>query len=458
MSQPPTGNVVVIGAGIAGLSAAHELVRRKPDLDVVVVDPAARPGGVIDSERRDGYLCETAADAFVDETSGSAAELCRELGVELVAASSVGARRWVYRRGHLRLIPSSPPALLSSDLVSIRGRLRLLVEPFARAAPIGDETVAQFGRRRLGDEATEALLGPIVLGLFAGDAEKLSLAAALPRIAALEAEHGSLLRGLLAARGGGDALRLVAPRDGVAALIRSLAARLGERLRLSTRAIAVERSGHGQVVRLEGGGQLAARHVVVATPPRAAAVLVAGHDERLAARLRACPAVGVVIAHIGVAPADLGHPLDGYGFLVAQDEDLRCLGCVFESTLWPGRAPGGSVLLRLLYGGARDPAVMTLTDDDLARAAESDLERALGLRKAVTPVQITRWPHAIPQYNVGHRDWVAEVEEGASALGLVLAGSAYHGVSVNDCVRDARRIADRVIGAPPPAAGQGVLR
>ena len=167
----------------------------------------------------------------------------------------------------------------------------------------------------------------------------------------------------------------------------------------------------------------------------------------LAARLGACPAVGVTVVHVATEPSDFGHPLDGFGFLVARNEDVRCLGCVFESSVWPDRAPAGRVLLRLVYGGARDPGFMELDDAAVALAVEADLERVLGLRRAAAPLAIVRWPDAIPQYNLGHLDWVTEVERGAAALGVLLGGNAYHGISVNDCVKDAQRLADAAIGA-----------
>jgi len=443
-------DVVIVGGGISGLSAAHAILRRKPDLGVVVVEAAARAGGLLGSERKEGYLCESGANAFLAGSAGTAADLAGALGLDLVSANAAAKRRWIYRQGRLRELPTSPPKLLSTDLLSVGARLRLLLEPFASAAPIAEESVAQWGRRRLGTQATEAVLGPFVLGVFAGDAEKLSVEAALPRLAELEAQHGGLLRGLIASRGRGMP-KLVAPRDGVEGLVRTLAAFLGPRLRLATRAVALERTAGGHVVNLDGGRQIEARKVVLAVPPRAAAVLVAGHDERLAARLRACPAVGVAVVHVGLAPDDVRHPLDGFGFLVANDEDVRCLGCVFESSVWPDRAPPGHALLRLIYGGARDPGLLALGDGEIARIADDDLERVLGLRQRVAPLQILRWPNAIPQYQIGHRAWVDEVERGAAALGLVLAGNAYHGVSVNDCVKDSERVADAVADLTPTA-------
>ncbi len=441
-------DVVIVGGGIAGLSAAHAILRRRPDLGVVVVEAAARAGGLLGTERKDGYLCESAASAFLAGTPGTAADLCNALGLELVPAQPAAKRRWIYRQRRLREVPTSPPKLLSTDLLSVTARLRLLLEPFASPPPIAEESVAQWGRRRLGAEITEAVLAPFLLGVFAGDAEKLSVESALPRLAELEAEHGGLLRGLIATRGRGVP-KLVAPREGVEGLVRALAAFLGPRLRLATRAVALERTAGGHAVVLDGGRQIDAKQVVLAVPPRAAAVLIAGQDERLAARLRACPAVGVAVVHVGAAVAEVRHPLDGFGFLVANDEDVRCLGCVFESSVWPDRAPSGQALFKLIYGGARDPGLLALGDGEIARIADEDLERVLGLHKRVEPLQILRWPNAIPQYQVGHRAWVDEVERGAAALGLLLAGNAYHGVSVNECVKDAERVAEAVADTVP---------
>jgi oxygen-dependent protoporphyrinogen oxidase len=215
-------------------------------------------------------------------------------------------------------------------------------------------------------------------------------------------------------------------------------------LRTGARVRALDRTDGGHRVSLEGGEVLHAERVVVACPPPAAAELIGAHDRAHGELHGELPYAAVAVVHVGIERIRVGHALDGFGFLVCAGEELRCLGCVFESSLWPGRAPEGSVLLRVLYGGARDPVAPTLPDEALQALALAELERALELRGPPAFVQVVKHARAIPQYVVGHASRVAEIERRAAALGLLLCGSGYRGVSVNDCVKDAALVAERV--------------
>jgi oxygen-dependent protoporphyrinogen oxidase len=347
--------IVVVGAGIAGLSAAHELRRR--GREVVVLEAATRVGGVIHSERVDGYLCEDAAGSMI---AGPAVELARSLGVDLVPAAV--KKRWIFRHGALRAVPARPAELVTTSLLSWRGKARLLLEPFAPPAR-GEETVAELGRRRLGPEATEALLKPFVVGIYAGDAERLSVADALPRVKRLEEEHGSLLRAAAGARRGETGS--FAPRDGMEALPRALAEALGDAVVPGAR---VESLAPGKVT--AAGRVWEAETIVVTTP---STPLLQTVDPALARLAATVPWVDVTVVHVALPRAEVPGPLDGFGFLVAEGEMVRALGCVFESSVWPDRAPEGYVLLRLLYGGARDPAAAALSDAALAGVVAGDL-------------------------------------------------------------------------------------
>ncbi len=449
--------IVIIGGGISGLAIAHEVRRRDPGRPLVVLEASPRAGGLLFSDRRDGWLCEQAANSFLDsEGEMGGPSLARELGVELAAASPAAKRRWIWRRGALRRVPAGPPDLLATDLLSWRAKLRLLLEPFARRAREPEESVAAFARRRLGGEVAEAVLAPFVTGIYAGDAEKLSVTAALPRLADLEARHGSLFRGLLASRRKGrrSMPSLVAPRAGVAALPEALAAQLGPIVRVNARVVALDTSAGGPagargsrvaIVRLADGTSIEAGALALAVPPAVAATLVEAHDRILAERLRTFETVGVIVVHAGFERRHVPHPLDGFGFLVAPGESLRCLGCLFESSVWPERAPEGHVLLRLIYGGARDPSALRLDDAELGRAVAEDLRASLGIIESPRFFRRLRLAATLPQYHVGHHGRVAEVERRATDLGLVLAGNAYHGIAVNDCVKDAARVAQRLV-------------
>jgi protoporphyrinogen/coproporphyrinogen III oxidase len=449
--------VAVVGGGVAGLAAARRLCARG-DLDVVVYEASDRPGGVIGTSVADGFMREHAANGFLTGASGGAAELAEELGLPVEPASPAARRRWVFRGGALRPIPSGPGDVFRAELVSWRGLLHALGEPFRpprRSGP--EETVADFARRRLGDEVLDALVAPFCTGVFAGDPEELSLRAAFPKLAALEAE-GGLVRGMAGrafrrAFGQEESAprvktRLAAPVGGMAALVAALAREIGPRLQLGRPAIAVEveAGGRARAVRLADGQRHPCDAVVLAVPAPLAARLVSDASQPLAKLLDSIPYAAVAAVHLGYRRADLppGDRFDGFGFLVARGEELRTLGAVFESVIWPSRAPDGHLLIRCILGGVRDPSALDLSDDDLVAQARRDLGRALGLEAQPVHRHVVRWPRAIAQYTLGHLDRVARAEELADPLGVVLAGASYHGVAVNACTADAARVAHRV--------------
>jgi oxygen-dependent protoporphyrinogen oxidase len=448
-----TAKVVIVGGGVAGLALARQLVRR--GRDVLVLEAGPRAGGLIHSERIEGWLCEHAANAFLDAEDG-AVPLMRELGVDIVEASPAAKKRWVYRGGKLRAVPSSPPGLARTDLLSWRGKLRLFAEPFVprarRDGASDDETVDAFFRRRLGREAAEALVAPFVLGVWAGESDALSMAAAFPKLAELERAHGSILRGVIAerrkARRDGKAAsgrpHLWAPREGAVTLVRALAAELGPRVRTGARVVEIA-PGRVRVAPGLGGGEwIEAARLVLAAPAGEAAPLLAPRDPALGALVGGVPSAPVLVAFAGFRAADVPAAVDGFGLLVARGEAPRVLGVVFESVVWPGRAPEGHVLLRLIYGGARDPGAVALGDEAVRGVVAEDLARTLGVRAAPVFLRCARHRGGIPQYAPGHAARVAEMRARAAALGITLFGNAYHGVAVNDQIREAALMAEQL--------------
>jgi oxygen-dependent protoporphyrinogen oxidase len=438
--------VAVIGGGFGGLVAARALVHA--GVDAHVLEAAPRPGGVVGTSSIDGYVREHAASSFVGGPPDGAHALCRELGVAVDRASPRARARWIYLDGKLRAVPGSPVDLITSDLLTWRGKLDVLREPFRPAAARADESVHAFAARRFGAEAARAIFSPLVTGVFAADAHDISVAAGFPWLAALDA-RGGVVRGLLARalRGLRGRLRgepptatprgVWAPRGGLQALVDALAGELGERIQRSTRVERIEPIDRG--VRVDG---IPWDGAVLAIPAQDASGMIAMPDleNRLAVFHRAPTAV----VFLGFPAAAVPRASDGFGLLVAQGEDVRVLGVVFESTVWPGRAPAGHVLLRCIYGGGRDPEAARLGDAALIAQAVRDLGAVLGIAAAPTHASVVRWNRGVAQYGLGHRDRVRDAVALARGQRIVLAGADFRGPGLNDLCTDSATVVAEV--------------
>jgi oxygen-dependent protoporphyrinogen oxidase len=440
--------VAVVGAGLGGLVAARALVRA--GIDAHVLEAAPRSGGVIESSRVDGYLREHAASSFLGGPPSGAYALCEELGVAVDKASPRARARWIFLDGKLRALPRSPIDLITSDLLTWRGKLDLLGEPFRRAGTGDDESVYAFAARRLGAEAARAIVAPFVTGIYAADAHAISLAAGFPRLAALDA-RGGVVRGALgqALRGLGARIRghrpartprgMWAPVGGVGALTAALAKALGDRVHLGAPVGRIEPGARG--VRLDGSDWDGA---VLAIPAEDAAPLIAPGAGDLAHRLAAFHRAPAVQVYLGFPADAVPRASDGFGFLVAHGEELRVLGVVFESTVWPGRAPEGQALLRCIFAGGRDPEAARLDDAALIAQARRDLGIAIGVDAAPIHASVVRWPRGVAQYGLGHRDRVREATAAARSQRIALAGADYRGPGVNDLCADGAAVVAEV--------------
>ena len=441
--------IAVIGGGVGGLTAARALV--EAGLDAHVLEAGARAGGVVGTSRIGGFAREHAASSFLGGPPRGALALCRQLGVAVDKASPRARRRWIYIDGKLRALPGNPVELVRSDLLTWRGKLDLLREPFvARRDGGGDESVHAFAARRLGAEAARAIVAPFVTGIFAADSHEISLEAGFPKFAALE-QDGGLVRGMVKqmargmfarVRGGGRETTprgMHAPAGGLGTLIDALAAALGPRIHRGTRVHAIAPSPQGVLV--DGERWDAA---VLAVPAHEAAALTADALPELASRVRTFHRAPVAIVYLGFPAEAMPRAADGFGFLVAQGEELRVLGVVFESTVWPDRAPHGHVLLRCIFGGARDPEIVAAPDSELIALALRDISTALGATAQPTHSSVIRWERGIAQYQVGHRDHVRAAVAAARVHRIALAGADYRGTGVNDLCADADTIVAEV--------------
>lgn len=482
MQPPPPRQVIVIGAGMAGLAAAEALsgeLARDGGPQVTVVDAAGRAGGVLATVRHDGWLVERSADTFL-AARPEAVDLARRVGLatEFVGVDPQVRRALIWTAGRavpvpagFRLLaPSRVLDMLTTPLLSPAGRMRVLLERFvpARRPARGDadESLEQFVVRRLGREAFERLVQPLAAGIWTADPARLSMAAACPEFLAMERESGSLWRGeRIRIRGAPQAADAAGARygqfvtfaDGMETFPARLAAVLRDRgVRfVHGTATAVTRAGEGgwQVVIADpqaASAPLAAAAVVIATPAPAAARLLTAVDPVLAGELAGIEYAGSAIVSLGFRRADVGHPLTAAGMVVPRSAGRGILAVSFSSAKFPNRAPPGCVLLRVFIGGALDAAAVNLDDASLVHRAREELAAMLDVRGELLLEQVDRWHGAMPQYHVGHVGRVAAIEERISRLGgLAVAGAAYRGVGIPQVIASGRAAAAVVAG---PAA------
>lgn len=467
-------DVVVIGAGLSGLACAYRLKRL--GLDVALIEKSERAGGVMQSESIDEFLIERGPNS--SQGTEELLSLVEELGIsDKLVEGDPKAPAYVYFDGQLHPVPSGPGAFIKSNLLSARGKLRIFAEVFVPARQSQEEeSVASFARRRIGREVAERMIAPFVSGIYAGDSESLSVQAAFPKLASLESGYGGLFRGMLAkARGARRQKetarpmtdkaaparkRLISFQRGMGFLPETLARHLGESLLTRCSDIRIGLSSHrseslnhktgnkrsrGFAVEFSRSGSAArfnCDEIVVATPARVAAQLVSPLSNELGRLLEEIEYPPLSIVYLAYDKSSIAHPLNGFGFLVAPSERLNILGCVWNSSLFEGRAPKGKALLTVFIGGARNPALARLGDAELISTAHIELQKILKISGEAQPVAITRWERAIPQYNIGHAARVRRIEGLLEETrGLRLIGNYLHGVSTGDCIKEADRVA-----------------
>ncbi len=450
--------IAIVGAGIAGLSFARALQRNGAayrGVDVRVFEASKRPGGNIRTERFGGFLCECGPNGFLDNVPATL-DLARDVGLgsSLLPASERASRRYIFHRGRLRELPAGPIGFLTSGLVSWRAKARIAREPWAAPRPDGDETIHAFATRRIGREAADVLIDAMVSGVFGGDARELSLRACFPRMWDLETEYGGLFRAMRARRSarkasgaamGSPLGRLTSFTRGSEALVQALAGHLGQELRLESPVVRIEFDRRFRVT-VAGGDAVDADAVVLAGGAASSASIVASFDSELSAVFREIPTAPMVVVCLGYDHARLPRPFDGFGFLIPRGEGERVLGVLWDSSIFPGRAPDGSVLMRAMLGGAHDPDAIGLDDDALIAIARRALADTMGVRANPGFAKVIKHPIGIPQYTVGHLDRLVRIDARiATHPGLVLVGNSFRGVAINNCVAESANVAPRLL-------------
>jgi oxygen-dependent protoporphyrinogen oxidase len=446
--------VVVVGGGISGLACALRL--RQLGVSVTLLDEGNSPGGLIGTVEQNGFLFESGPQSF--QGTDALLALIGELGIEgELCKADARAPRYVLRHGRLQKIPMSPQAVLSSSLLGPGARWKIVSEPFRKAKTSSeDESVASFVRRKFGHEILEYLVAPFVSGIYAGDPEKLSLQAAFPSLDEWERKYGSVVRGAMKSRPAKGASKaspaLCSFRRGMGTLPRAMAGQLGKDARTGTRVEAVTRLGSPgearyqiSAVRDGRGETLNALAVVMSTPAYVASHLLAPVSMSLAQTLSGIAYAGVTVVATGYYEHQAGGPLDGFGLLIPRSEKHRTLGIVWNSSLFPARAPEGQMTLTSLLGGATDQEMTEKPEDAIAAIVVEEISQILGIVGQPISSAVWKHPKALPQYNLGHGHIVGAISDAERATpGLYFAGNYLTGPSIGTCVEQGFHTAETV--------------
>ncbi|MBI3802112.1 MAG: protoporphyrinogen oxidase [Deltaproteobacteria bacterium] len=473
----------MVGGGIAGLAAAHRLVElsreREQPLRFTMLEASGRLGGTIGTEKRDGFLLELGPDSFISEKPWALA-LCRRIGLEreLIGTRDEHRATFVVHKkkleplpeGFMLLAPTKFGPLLRSRLFSWPGKLRMgfdLLLP--RAGQQADESLGAFVRRRLGREALERVAQPLVGGIYTADPDRLSLAATMPRFLQMERDQRSVIYAMWRASrkkpqeaknaSGARWSLFVTLRDGMQQLVDTLTARLSlGTVRHHCAVTAVKSVGENWQVDCEDGSVLQADGVVLATPAFQTAPILRALDAELAKQLSSIAYSSAATVSVAYRREQVPHPLNGFGFVVPRIENRAIIACTFSSVKYPGRTPEGYALLRAFVGGSLQEELFNLDDTEMEHVVRQELSQLLGVQTAPLFVRIARYPRSMPQYVVGHLRLIDEIERKIAAYpGLALAGSAYRGVGIADCVRGGEAAAEAVFGALNDRDGEGSL-
>lgn len=451
------GRIAIIGGGISGLSLAFFLLEKDPDLDIVGLESEQRPGGKIWTEKAEGFLCEGGVNGFLDNKPRTL-ELAGKVSLEPLRSNDASRKRFIFSDNRLHRLPESPLAFLASSLMSLKGKLRIMAEPVIPGNVKEEETLSEFSRRRLGKEAYEKLIDPMASGIYAGNPETLSLRACFPKVYDLEARYGGLIRGMIRLQrerkkqgsrekvGAGPGGTLTSFYEGMGELVSALRGFLGDRLRLGSKVQGIERKGRGYWLFLTDGSSVEADIVVSASPAYAVAEMLKNMDRRLSHLVAEIPYPSLSVVCLGYRKEKIKTPVDAFGFLIPSREKRKILGTLYDSSIFPNRAPEGYVLLRSMVGGARYSDLARENDTKLVELVKGELAAIMDIRSDPDFARVYRHEMAIPQYNVGHLERLRNIDAILRKhKNLYLTGNAYRGIGVNDCIENSFSLAEKII-------------
>ena len=437
--------IAIIGGGISGLSALHFIRYRYPkSCDVRLYEKDSRLGGTIGTDRINGFVSDWGSNGFLNKVPLTL-QMVSELGLDdmLYPAHPSAEKRFIYRNKKLHEIHASPPKFMRSQILTVGGRMRLAMEPFIpKKKDDSDESIFDFAKRRIGRDAAEHMIVPMVSGVYGGDAHKLSLEACFPIMVEMEREYGSLFKALLAkkkagSKGGpaGPSGRLTSFKNGLATIIETMHDKYRDFIVTGRGVKKIARNGDKYTLEFDSGSPEIFDAVICAAPAYAATDMVAGMDKEMSEVLGSIPYTSIAVVCSGYKKEDIAHDLAGFGFLIPRNQDKRILGTIWSSSIFTDRSPEGMVQLRTMIGGATDPGAAELSDGELADITHRELGDILGISAKPGYLRIFKWSRGIPQFTVGHPARMRKFHNILQKYpGLYFTGNAYKGVSLNDCI------------------------
>lgn len=438
--------VAVIGGGISGVSTAFLLERLSEDLnlslDITLIEKKLRWGGSIETSKEDGFIIEAGPNGFLDSKPHTL-DLISLAGLSenLIRSNDLARKRYIMRNGVLHRLPENPPMFFKSKLLSFSGKLRIAGEYFIPKAELDDESVADFARRRLGQEALEYLIGPMVSGIFAGDPEKMSLRSCFPVIRELEVNYGGLFKGMFKKKGkksgpAGPGGVLTSYKNGLENMIIDLLNRMSSVKKIAnTEVFSIDKRGDLYLLNTINGVYEFDK-VFINAPSYAVSKMLEGLNKEVSEELNKINYAPAFVVGFIFKPEDMEDPLDGFGYLIPHSENKRILGVLYDSSIFPDRTRDGYKIARVIMGGDRNRWVLEKSDDELIRMAYDDIKATLKIKKEPYKIKSFRWEKAIPQYYLNHYKIVESVENFCKKSNdIFIGGNILYGVGINDCTR-----------------------